>query len=225
MSKIVLAMLFVAVLAITSADLAAFPLGISVKGGIGLGYYSMDALNDNLRIASQQTGAFFDDLSKGINVALQGRVWFLGRYGVHLGYQHYWGESSAASGGLEYTYKTPADVYAIGGVLNILSFPVLFDINAGANWCHVRSIFGTNVRTTSFLQEYKGNDNGFELYAEVVTNFVRPVDIGIQFGYRGLTVKSLENKFKEEARFPISETKVELEYSGVFFFFTAGIRL
>jgi hypothetical protein len=220
-----LAMVFVAMLAIASADLAAFPLGISVKGGIGQGYYSMDALNENLKVASQQHGAFFDDLSKGINVALQGRVWVLGRYGLHLGYQHYWGESTAIAGGTEYTYKTPADVYSIGCVINILSFPVLFDINAGANLCHVRSIFGTNVRTESFLQEYKGNDNGFDVYAEVVTNFIRPVDIGIQFGYRDLTVKSLENKFKEEARFPISETKVELEYSGVFFFFTAGIRL
>ena len=206
--------------------MAAFPIGISIKGGIGQGYYSMDALNSHLRVARQEvSGTALKDLTKGINIALHGRLWLFQRYGVHLGYQHFWGDTEAGTENYTITYKTPADVYSIGGVVTVLSFPVLADINVGVNYCHIRSVYGSNLLTGAFLKEYKGNDNGYQVYAEAVTNFIRPVEIGFQLGYRGLKIKELEDKFGDVAEFPYSGSRVVLDYSGIFFFVTAGIRL
>ncbi|MCK4236769.1 MAG: hypothetical protein KAX38_06595 [Candidatus Krumholzibacteria bacterium] len=213
------------VLSISCTPASTGPIGLSVTGGIGTGYYSMKAMNDHINEVRQDLGTALDDLSSGINVSLRGRLWFFERYAVSVGYEHFWGYTETESGDYTVTFKAPADIYSVGGVMNVISFPNLIDLNIGISRCVARSVYGSNMLTMGMLKEYKAIDSGYELYAEATTNFLRPVEVGFQLGYRGLKVKDLEDKFGDRACFPGSDIKVELDYSGVFFYLTAGIRL
>lgn len=206
-----------------SAD--AFPIGVSVRGGIGMGYYSMSELNNHIRTIGYSVSIPLSELENGINVNVHGRLWLFDRIAVSAGYERFWAETTYDLGSYPIEYKGPADVYTIGGVLSIFSFPDLIDINFGVNGCIARSVFGTNIFSGRLLTEFKGNDNGYEAFAEIATNFIRPVELAFQLGYRGIKVESYENKYGDVMYFPDPYVRVQLDYSGAFFYITAGIRI
>ena len=93
-----------------------FPIGVSIHGGLGKGYYSMEELNDNINELRLQLGSNLSDLSNGTNVMLQGRVWFFNRIGVTGTYEHFWGETEISGADDPVVFKAPANVYYVGGV-------------------------------------------------------------------------------------------------------------
>jgi len=194
------------------------PFGFSVKGGIGMGYYSMDDLNNHIREVRQNRNAMLDEISGGININIQGRLWLFDQIALSAGYEHLWGNTEGQTIDYTITYKTPADIYTIGGVANILSLPTLIDLNIGGNVCMARSVYGTNLLTITRLKEYKGNENGYELFAEVATNFLRPVEVGFQLGYRGLKIKELEDKGIYPAQLEIARSVLLADGDTVKFF-------
>ena len=203
-----------------------FPIGVSARAGIGVSYYSMTELDDHFTVVARDFGMIMPELSKGVNVMLQGRVWFFDFIAISGGFAHFWGESKLDIGEVSpITYKAPANVYTIGGAVRAFSVTDVLDVNLGINGCFAKSTFGTNLLTPRRLSEYKGNDWGFELIAEAASNFLYPVEIGVQMGYRRLTVDHFEDKFGDTALFPESTTEIKLDYGGPFLFLTAGIRL
>ncbi|MBN1886186.1 MAG: hypothetical protein JW876_11780 [Candidatus Krumholzibacteriota bacterium] len=213
--------LFVCLLAAAcaaSAPASAFPIGIAVRGGIGNAFYSMSDLNDAIQELSRDAGVRIPDLDGGTNVKIEGRIWVFDRFAAAAMYERWWASTENESGDYTITFKAPADVISFGVVGRIFSFPQILDVNLAAYYSLAETVYGTNILTGRRLDEYKGDDGGFQLAAEAVTNFLNPVEIGIQFGWRNVTVREFENKFGESLRF-------DLEYGGAFFFLTAGVRL
>lgn len=221
------AMTLFAVLLLTTAagtEVLGFPIGVSIHGGLGKGYYSMEELNDNLNELRLELAANLSDLSNGTNVILQGRVWFLDRIGVTAGYEHFWGETEIQTVESTILIKAPADVYSIGGIVTILPIPNFVDLNLGVSLSFVSSVYGTNQEFARRLEEFKGNDNGYQIYGEAMTNFVDPLQFGLMLGYRGLKIAEFEDRYGDLAMFEPSGAVMEIDYSGVFFYVTAGVR-
>jgi hypothetical protein len=203
-----------------------FPFGISLRGGAGIGYYSMSELNAHLRIVNRAYDVRIPELGSGINVMLQGRLWLFDFAAASAGYEHFWGETEIdPEEGSQITYKAPADIYTIGGAVRVFEVEDVTDINLGLNVCYARTTFGTNLLNPRRLSEFKGDNWGFELFAEAATNFLNPVEVAFQMGYRGLTVGSFVDKFDDPGFFPDSATEIEVEYSGFFFYICAGMRI
>jgi hypothetical protein len=203
-----------------------FPIHVSLRAGIGVNYYAMTELDDHFTVVARDFHLEMPALSKGVDVMLQGRVWFFDLFAAAAGFEHFWGESKLEVGSISpVTYKAPANVYTVGGAVRVFTIPNVIDINAGVNGCYAKSTFGTNLLSPRRLSEYKANDWGFSLFAEAATNFLNPVEISVQMGYRRLTVSDFEDKFGDAAFFPDSSTKVTLDYSGPFFMIAAGVHL
>lgn len=203
-----------------------FPIGISLRAGIGVSYYSMTELDDHFAVVARDFDLGMPALSKGVNVMLQGRVWFFDFIAASAGYEHFWGESKLEVGSISpVTYKAPANVYSVGGAVKAFAVPNVIDVNVGINGCYAKSTFGTNLLSPRRLSECKANDWGFALFAEAATNFLNPIEISVQMGYRRLTVNGFVDKFGDAAFFPDSNTEIKLDYSGPFMMIAAGIRL
>lgn len=204
-------------------DVFGFPIGISVHGGLGKGYYSMGELNDNLNELRLELDSNLSDLSNGTNVMVQGRLWFLGRFAVTVGYEHFWGESEIQTVDAMILIKAPANVFSIGGIITPLSIPVFVDLNIGASMSFVSCIYGTNQEYSRILEEFKGDDTGYQIYAEAMTNFLDPLRFGLMLGYRGLKIREFEDRYGDLGYFEPSGAVMEIDYSGVFFYLTAGV--
>jgi hypothetical protein len=217
----------VVLLAAIAANGHAFPIGFSASGGIGIAYYAMNDLNNHIHITNQQEKTTIPDLSDGVNFNVQGRVWLFNRFAVTLGYGHYYGDVRSEQSEVVSTIKVPVDVYFVGGAVNILFIDELIDINVGLNRCAAQSTFSIPQMDIERVKEFKANDTGYEIFVEAVTNFIRPIEVGFQLGYRRLKVKALEDKFGKipAAYFDTFDSSMELDYSGTFFFITAGVRL
>jgi hypothetical protein len=216
----------IAVLLLTLAPIQnvfGFPIGISIHGGLGKGYYSMEELNDNLNELRLDLDSNLSDLSNGTNVMLHGRLWFLGRIAVTFGYEHFWGESEILTTEAPILIKAPANVYSIGGIVTPLSIPVFADFNIGASMSFISCIYGTNQEFSRILEEFKGNDTGYQIYAEAMTNFLTPLQFGLMLGYRGLKIQEFEDRYGDLGFFEPSGAVMEIDYSGVFFYLTAGV--
>ena len=87
MKRLVIAALAASILAPTAAP-AAFPLGFEVKGGVGVGYYSMSEFNDNLQAVREQYSLVYENMSSDFNVMVDGRIWMFGRIAATIGYEH-----------------------------------------------------------------------------------------------------------------------------------------
>jgi hypothetical protein len=204
-----------------------FPLGFSAVGGLGVGYYSMSELNRHIGLKRQAPGISLDDLSSGVNFRIEGRVWVLDRAGVTGGYEYYWGETSSEGSSTTLTYRTPADVYTLGAIVPIVRIRKAFYICLGANLCMAKSVFEKREEKDSArkLPSFKGDDSGYEAYAEIHTKFFNPLEVGFQLGYRGLKINTL-NSVKDGLVATFDEgTKIQIDYSGAFFYLTAAIRI
>jgi hypothetical protein len=223
MKRLIAAALAVAILA-PSAALADFPVGFEIKGGVGVGYYSLGEFNDNLEAVRQQTGIIFEDLTSGINVMLEGRVWMFGRIAVTGGYEHFWCEQIMPISSTEYvTYTMPADILSLGGTVHIYRFPKVIDINAGLKGTFAKVVYSTDE--SGRFTDNKANDYGWDVYAEINTNFINPVQIGFTLGYRNLSVGGFEDKFGDTPRFIGTDEPVTINYSGMYFYVTAGVAI
>lgn len=222
-----IAVMFLSMLLVTAALVPGafgFPIGVSIHGGLGKGYYSMEELNDNLNELRLELDANLSDLSNGTNVMLQGRVWFLDRIAVTAGYEHFWGETEIQTVEATILITAPADVYSIGGIVTVLPLPNFIDLNIGISMSFASSIYGTNQEFSRKLEEFKGNDSGYEVYGEAMTNFVDPLQFGLMLGYRGMKVQEFEDRYGDLAMLEPSGVVMEIDYSGVFFYVTAGVR-
>jgi len=202
-----------------------FPIGVSLHGGLGKGYYSMEELNDNINELRLQLGSNLSDLSNGTNVMLQGRVWFFDRIGITGTYEHFWGETEISGADDPVIFKAPANIYSVGGIIKVIVLPLIIDLNVGLSKSFATSIYGTNQDFARMLEEFKGDDDGYELFVEAMTNFIRPLQFGLMLGYRGLKVRNFEDRYGDIAYFEPSHVVMEVDYSGVFFYITAGIGL
>lgn len=200
-----------------------FPIGLSIHGGLGKGYYSMEELNDNLNELRLELDSNLSDLSNGTNVMLQGRLWFIGRIAVTVGYEHFWGETEIQTVDSQILIKAPANIYSIGGIITPLSLPVFADFNIGASISFGSCIYGTNQEFSRQLEEFKGDDTGYQIYAEAMTNFLTPLQFGLMLGYRGLKIQELEDRYGDLGFFEPSGELMEIDYSGVYFYVTAGV--
>jgi hypothetical protein len=200
------------------------PLGFEIKGGIGVGYYSMGEFNDNLQAVREEYSLAFDDLTSGFNVLLDGRIWMFGRIAGSVGYEHFWAEQIMPTGSSNYvTYEMPADVMSLGGVVHIFRVPMVIDINAGAKGTFAKVVYGTDERGR--FTDYKANDYGWDMFTEVNTNFLNPVQVGFTLGYRYLKVDGFEDKYGNSPLFVGNDKPVVIDYSGVYFYFTAGVAI
>lgn len=221
--------LFTAALVLASAPPAValdIPVGFEVKGGLGVGYFSMGELNDQITIMRQELSTNLSELSNGFNLKIEGRVWLFDRIAFITGYERYWVETSMAAGSNILIYKAPSNVFLMGGAVNVISLPRFIDINLGLCGSFAKSTYGSNEEDlSSRTDDYKSNGYGWNLFAEVNTNFIRPIEVGLQLGYRGLKIDEYENKYQDQAVFYVSNDPVVIDYSGMYFYFTAGIRL
>ncbi len=202
----------------------AFWLGFSATGGIGVGYYSMADLNSHLNTVRQASHIKLDELASGVNFKADGRVWFFDRVAVSGGYQHLWGESVSEGSSTTLDYKTPADIYTLGVVGTLLVLPNVVDLCVGVNRCSAKTVFGTNEVVSRRLAEFTGKSVGFEAYAEVHSNFLNPVEVGLQAGYRGLKIHTLYDR-RQAVGFFESGDQMSIDYSGFFFYLTSSIRI
>jgi hypothetical protein len=202
-----------------------FPIGVSVHGGLGKGYYSMEELNDNINELRLQLGSNLSNLSNGTNILLQGRVWFFDRIGVTATYEHFWGGTEISGAEDPIIFKAPANIYSVGGIINVIVLPLIIDLNVGVNKSFATSVYGTNQDFARRLEEFKGDDDGYEIFVEAITNFVRPLQFGLMLGYRGLKIKNFEDRYGDVAYFEPAHVLMEVDYSGAFFYVTAGIGL
>jgi hypothetical protein len=202
----------------------AFPLGFEVKGGVGIGYYSLAEFKDHIQAVRQEFGLEFDDPSSEFNVMLDGRLWMLKRFAASVGYEHLWADYNMPTGSSSYvTYKFPADIVSVGGVIHIFRVPKVIDINAGLKGDFVKVTYGTDQ--DGRYTEYKSNGYGWDLYGEINTNFLNPVQVGFTLGYRSLKVDGFEDKFGDSPTFSGTGEPVVIDYSGVYFYFTAGVAI
>jgi hypothetical protein len=221
----VTALLTLFLVSIPLEEARSFPIGVSLHGGLGKGYYSMEELNDNINELRLQLGSNLSDLSNGTNVMLQGRVWFFDRIGITGTYEHFWGETEISGADDPVIFKAPANIYSVGGILKVLVLPLIVDLNVGLSKSFATSIYGTNQDFARRLEEFKGDDDGYELFVEAMTNFIRPLQFGLMLGYRGLKIQKFEDRYGDIAYFEPSHVVMEVDYSGVFFYVTAGIGL
>jgi len=214
----------IATLSLPPQPAGAFPLGFSAVGGIGAGYYSMEELNRHLGLIAQAERMQLDGITGGANFRIEGRVWVLNTIGLTGGYERFWGETDGEGTSSSLSYRTPSDVYTIGAIAVLLRIENIFNLCVGANECFAKSVYGTNEFIERRLSEFKGEDRGFEAYAEIHSNFLNPIEVGLQLGYRGLTIETFNNKYGGVGSFEPGR-KIEIDYSGAFFYFTTAIRL
>jgi hypothetical protein len=224
MKKIVLALGALAILSAVSVPASSFPLGLSVVGGIGAGYYSMGDLNRHLGLIAQSKHITLDDITGGVNARVEGRVWILDQLGITGGYEHFWGATDAEGTSSSLSYRAPTDGYTVGAIVVLLHVPDVVNLCVGVNGCFARSVYGTNELVARRLSEFKGQHQGYEVFGEAHTNFIDPIEVGFQLGYRGLVIDSFTDKYGREAYFD-SGMKMRLDYSGVFFYLTTAIRI
>ena len=222
--KMITALVALAILSLASAPAGSFPIGFSVGGGIGTGYYDMEALNQHLGRVAQGKAVAFDGISKGVNFRIEGRVWMFDRVAVTGGYEHFWGETESEGTSSTLSYRAPSDIYTVGAIVALLKIENVLNLCVGSNLCFAKSVFGTNEVIARRLSEFKGENQGYELYTEAHTNFLNPIEIGFQLGYRGLALKTFTDKYGNTASFE-PRIKMEIDYSGAFFYFTTAIRL
>ena len=223
MKRFLIAVLAAAVLVPSSAA-ATFPLGFEVKGGVGVGYYSLTEFKDNIQAIQEQQGLEFDDPSSEINVMLDGRLWMFGRFAASVGYEHLWMDYNMPIGSSNYvTYKMPADIMSLGGVVHIYRVQKVIDINAGLKGDFANVVYGTDQDGS--YTEYKSNGYGWDLFAEVNSNFMNPVQVGFTLGYRSLKVDEFEDKFGNSPTYIGTGAPVVVDYSGMYFYFTAGVAI
>ena len=214
-----------AILSLAAAPAGSFPIGFSAVGGIGAGYYDMAALNRHLGLVAQDLGVTsLEGLSSGVNFRIEGRVWMFNQFAVTGGYEHFWGATESEGSSSTLSYRAPSDVYTIGGIVAILRLENALNLCVGSNLCFARSVFGTNEVIARRLSEFKGDSQGYELYVEAHSNFLNPIEVGFQLGYRGLAIKTFKDKYGDTASFEPG-MKMEIDYSGAFFYFTTAIRL
>jgi len=222
MKRLIVAALVTAVLVPSAA--VGFSLGFEAKGGVGIGYYSMAELKDNIQAVREAAGLEFDDPSSEFNVMLEGRVWMFGRFAATVGYEHMWADYNMPIGSSNYvSYAMPADLLSLGGTLHIYRVPRVIDINAGVRGDFAKVTFGTDQDGP--YTEYKANDYGWAIYGEVNTNFLNPVQVGFTLGYRSLKVDGFVDKFGNAATFIGNGEPVVMNYSGMYFYFTAGVAI
>jgi hypothetical protein len=226
-SKITSSAAIAAVLVFMSMQAAqGFPIGVSIHGGLGKGFYSMEGLNDYINELRLDFNANLADLSSGTNVMLQGRIWLFDRIGFTANYEHFWGESEIQTLEGPVMFKAPGNSYSIGGIVKVLSLPRFVDFDLGINLCFANSVYGTNENLMRRLEEFKGSDNGYEAYIEAVSNFVPPLEFGFMLGYRGLQIKDFEDRYGDIGYFDEDQLMpIAIDYSGVFLYVTAGIGL
>lgn len=201
------------------------PVGLEIKSGIGIGQYAMEDLNYNIALHRLETRANYHELTSGFNFMAEGRVWLFGRVAALAGFEHYWAAVDLPRvEARTINFTAPVDVYYLGGALNVVSFADFIDINAGSRGTFARAVYGTN-ETTLRLAEYKANAYGWDIFTEANTNFLRPLQIGLTVGYRRLIVDGFQGRRDERPRFDKSRVPVTLDYSGVFFYLTAGIAI
>ena len=223
MKRLTAAVLAAVILA-PSAAFADFPVGFEVKGGVGVGYYSMGEFNDNLQAVREQTGITFEDLTSGFNVMLEGRIWMFGRIAATAGYEHFWCDQIMPVSLTDYvTFTMPADLLSLGGTVHIYRVPSVIDINAGLKGTFAKVTYSTDE--SGRFTDYKANDYGWDIYAEFNTNFINPVQIGFTLGYRNLKVDGFEDKFGNTAEFIGTGEPVVINYSGMYFYVTAGVAI
>ena len=214
---------------IVAADSPAqpFPLGFSAVGGLGVGYYSMSELNRHIGSKRQGLGIGLDELSNGVNFRIEGRVWVLDRAAVTGGYEYYWGETSSEGTSTSLNYRTPTDVYTLGAIVRLVRIKKAFDICLGVNLCMAKSVFEMKEENDSArrIPSFKGDDSGYEAYAEAHTKFLNPIEVGFQLGYRGLKINSFTNIRDGLAGTFSDGAKINIDYSGVFFYLTTAIRI
>ncbi|MBU8920883.1 MAG: hypothetical protein KOO63_03385 [Bacteroidales bacterium] len=202
------------------------PIGFSAKAGIGSAYYSMGELDDQMGQLRQFYDGDLTSVDNGFQVYLEGRVWFFDKFAAIIGYEHYWMDTTMDAGDFNLIYKSPANVLVLGGAVNIFRFPELLDINMGGRGSFSKTTFETNELTEdSRLDEYKKNSYGWDIFAEVNASFLRPVEIGFMLGYRHLKVDGFEDKFGDPAIFSNSDEDVVMDFSGMYYYLTAGIRI
>ena len=222
MKRLISAALAAAILIPSAA--AAFPLGFEVKGGVGIGYYSMAEFNVNVQAVREQYGLEFDDFDSEFNVMLEGRIWMFGRFAATAGYEHLWAEYNMPISSSSYvSYKMPADILSLGGTLHIYRVPKVIDINAGVKGDFIKVVFGTDQNGN--FTEYKSNEYGWDIYGEINTNFLNPVQVGFTFGYRNLKADNFEDKYGNMPHFIGTGDPVVLDYSGMYFYFNAGVAI
>ena len=213
-----------ATLSLPPQPVGAFPLGFSAVGGLGAGYYSMEELNRHLGLVAQADGLHLDGITSGANFRIEGRAWAWNTIALTGGYERFWGETDAEGTSSSLSYRTPSDVYTIGVDGVLLRIENVFNLCVGANECFARSVYGTNELIERRFSEFKGKGQGYEAYAEIHTNFLNPIEVGLQLGYRGLTIETMNNKYGDVGFFEPGR-KIEIDYSGAFFYFTTAIRL
>ncbi|MBN1164139.1 MAG: hypothetical protein JXB45_06150 [Candidatus Krumholzibacteriota bacterium] len=202
-----------------------FPVGLEARGGIGAAYCSMSELNQHLAAIRGNVGANMAELDNGYNFSLEGRIWFWDRFAALLGYEHYWFETSQELLTHKASFRAPADVYLLGVALRALSIPEICDLNVGARGSFAHSLFASNEVYEPRMDEYKENEYGWDVFAELTANFFRPLEVGVQLGYRGLKVTGYRDKLNQPCLFSSSGKAAEIDYSGVFLYFTAGFGL
>jgi hypothetical protein len=223
--RIPTAFVTLAILSLAAAPAGSFPIGFSVVGGIGAGYYDMGALNEHLGHVAQDLGvASLDDLSGGVNFRIEGRVWMFDLFAVTGGFEHFWGATESQGTESSLSYRAPSDVYTLGAIVAVFRIENALNLCVGSNLCFAESVFGTNEVIARRFSEFRGSDRGYEIYAEAHTNFLKPIEVGFQLGYRGLALKSFTDKYGDTASFE-PDLNMEIDYSGAFFYFTTAIRL
>ncbi|HVO76850.1 MAG TPA: hypothetical protein VMT60_02595, partial [Candidatus Bathyarchaeia archaeon] len=198
MKKIVAVLAAFAILFLGHAPASSFPLGVSVVGGIGAGYYAMDDLNRHLGLVAQSRNVRLDGITGGVNVRVEGRLWVLNQVALTAGYEHFWGASDAEDTSVSLSYRAPADVYTFGAVVVVLRVENVVNLCVGVNGCFAQTVYGTNEVVLRRLSEFKGQNGGYEAFAEAHTNFIDPIEVGFQLGYRGLRIDSFKDKFGRE---------------------------
>jgi hypothetical protein len=223
---IVVALVALGILSLAVSPARSFPIGFSVVGGIGVGYYDMESLNRHLQKFAQDSGlTSLDNLSNGVNFRIEGRVWMFDLFAVTTGFEHFWGATESQGSSSVLSYRAPADVYTVGAIVAPLRIENVLNLCVGSNLCFANSIFGTNEIIARRLSEFKGDGRGCELYAEAHTNFLDPIEVGFQLGYRWLALKTFTDKYGDTASFDSLTGTMEIDYSGAFFYFTTAIRL
>lgn len=223
--RIIPALVALAILSLAAAPAGSFPIGFSAVGGIGVGYYDMAALNQHLGHVAQDLGvASLDELSSGVNFRIEGRVWMFDQFAATGGFEYFWAATESQGSTSTLSYQAPADVYTFGAIVALLRIEDVFNLCVGSNLCFAESVYGTNEVVARRLSEFKGEDQGYELYAEAHSNFLNPIEVGFQLGYRGLAIKTFKDKYGNTASFEPG-IKMEIDYSGAFFYFTTAIRL
>lgn len=216
--------LSLATLAIVGVRAESFPLGFSIVGGIGAGYYEMEALNEHLGHVAQEKNVKFDGLSSGVNFRIEGRAWLYDFAALAGGFEHFWGETESEGTSSTLSYRAPADVYTVGAIVAAIKIENVMNLCLGSNICFAKSVYGSNEVIERRFSEYKGDNEGYEIFAEAHTNFMDPIEVGFQLGYRGLKITEFTDKYGDPAWFE-PDMKMEIDYSGAFFYFTTAIRL